>query len=290
MKLTFNILLFLLTMNLAFSQQQSLFTMKEVKEMPIFPGCEGVNPKHKKKIQACMTQQLTTMLTQKLHGFDRLLAEHQIPEALAEIQMVISKEGIILDVNATDESQPLLAEASIRALNQISEELPPIRPAKSSDGKSVNMYYQFPIFYTIELVQEVEQAVYPVDEIVLFTLKDGDVNYEVRLFEDRNIKVYEYKGSNLTYLGKFLSMREFEAAEPYRSILNNQKKEAKILVTQGYLDNELFEINVYNLFRPDSLPHLEVVKLENDKRTVVATFEKELDFSKSKFAQLIYRD
>jgi len=293
MKQLFTILFMLVSGVLLWAQESQLFTSKEVVEMAVFPGCEKINASDKKEMNNCLSQQLSGLLAEKLTGFDQVMEQNGISSAISKIQFVISKEGIIIDIHELKGSNPLLAEAAINALNQISEELPPIRPAKLKKGTPVNIVYQLPVRYQIELPEIQETALaYPVDEIVLFTLLDEDLRYEIRLFKDKDIKAYEIRDGLETYLGKFLSLGEVERSEPYQSLINRERDSDKTLVADGFLDDGFFEIYIHNLFdRGAKKPvYVEVVKVDDKKRTSVSKYEKEAEFNRSRYAPLIYRD
>lgn len=293
MKQLFTILLIMAFGTSLFSQEQQLFVSKDVKEMAVFPGCESINPSDKKEMNACLSQQLSQLLSNELTGFDEIMQQNGISTAMAKIQFVISKEGIIIDINELKGSNPLLAVAAVRALNKISEELPPIRPAKLKKGTPVNIVYQLPVKFQVELQEEQETAqVYPVDEIVLFTLLDKSLRYEIRLFKNKEIKAYEIKSETETYLGRFLSLGEVEQSEPYKSLIIKERSSEKTLVADGFLEDGFFEIYIHNLFnRENKKPiFVEVVRVDNNKKTSVSKFEKEAEFNKSRFASLIYRN
>lgn len=291
MKQILSIFILLVSGSLLFSQQQTLYSIKEVKEMPVFSSCDGIKPTKKDKMQHCISRELTLLLSKKMANFSDFMLENQITEAKAILQFVVSKEGILMDINATKDSNPLLAEAAVQSLNLISEEIPPIRPAKLKSGESVNLFYQFPLKFTAHIDPNQEPNVeYPVEEIVMFTLVDKNLNYEIRLFKERNLRVFEYHDNQEVFLGKFLSMREFENSEPYKSLIEQERFAEKTLVTFGYMNDEKYEIYIYNLFRKNKPSYVEVVKVEGAKKSTVATFEKEIDFSKSEYAHLIYRE
>jgi len=292
MKQTFTILLILLFGNSLFSQEQQLYTSKKVKEMAVFPGCENINPKDKNEIINCNNQQLSQLLSAELKGFTEVMKQNKIAEAVANIQFVISKEGILIDAHELEGSNLVLADAAVFALNKISEELPPIRPAKLKNGTPVNLICEFPIRFKVRLNEEKTVSAYPVDEIVLFTLLEKDFRYEIRLFQNKDIKTYEIKNGVETFLGKFLTLNEVENSEPYKSLIEKEKTADRTLVADGNLDDGFYEIYIHNLFRREEKKpiYVEVVKVENQKKITVSEFEKEEDFNKSRFAPLIYRE
>src|SRR5690606_19497940 len=116
--------------------------------------------------------------------------------------------------------------------------------------------------------------------------------YEIRLFKNKDIKTYEIRNGGETYLGRFLSLGEVEQSEPYRSLIIKERSSEKTLVADGFLDDGFFEIYIHNLFdRENKKPiFVEVVKVDNNRKTIISKFEKEAEFNKSRFVSLIYRD
>ncbi|MFV0305024.1 MAG: energy transducer TonB [Moheibacter sp.] len=276
------------------AQEQKIYTLRNVKEMVVFQGCEKIPTKNKKELNSCMFTQLSQRLFKKLEGFPEVMKQKGIAEAKAKIQFIVSKEGVIIDINALEGSHPLLAEAAVRKLTDISEELSPIRPSKLNNGEAVNTVFQLPIKYQVDPQKQFIQNPYPVDEIVLFTLipDQTDYTYEVRLYKNKDIKVYEVKDENKTYLGKFLSMSEIERSDPYKSLIAKERTLEKTFITKGYIKDELYEIYIYNLFRQEKKKpiYVEVLKVEETKRTLISTFKKEEEFNQSQYAPLIYRE
>lgn len=289
MKHILYIIIFLFAGNLL-AQEQKLYDVSEVREMPIFPNCEEIRPRNKKKVSECISKSLTTLLSSKLKGFENVMYENNLSEAYAMIQFVISKEGIIHGIQEMEGSNPLLAEAAVVSLDQISQELPPIRPAKLRSGESVNLRLQFPLRFKVDLNSaNFDKIEYPVDEIVLFSLFEKDYRYEIRLFNNKNIKVYELKDDRETYLGRFMSMNELLRSEPYRSLVEEVKSSDRFFVTDGELDNENYEVYIINLFNKTKPVYVEVLKEIDGEKVIVEEFKKELDFSNSIYAPLIYR-
>lgn len=274
-----------------FSQQQSVYMPSEVKEMPVFPGCEKIKISKKNELNECIAMRLTDLLNNKMSNIEGLMNQHGISKAVAIIQFVISREGIILNITEKEGSNPILAQAAIDALDRISMEIKPIRPARLKSGEAVNIVYQLPVTYNFdEAVEEFYQ--FPVDEIVMFTLKGEEAVYEIRLFKNQSIKIYEIANGNQAYLGRFMNMNEVERSEPYKTLIENEKKSEKTLVAEGELEDGYYEIYIHNLFQKDKKYkpiYVEVEKVENGKRKSVQAFERENDFNKSKYAPLIYR-
>ncbi|MBA5628698.1 hypothetical protein [Moheibacter lacus] len=280
--------------NFIFSQSHQLYTENKVKEMPVFPGCETVDPQDKKDMTKCIAANLSDRLLQNMKGVDEFLIHSGIYDARADVQFIISKEGILFGMKEMEGSDPILGEAAVMAMEKIAMELPPIRPAKLKDGTVVNLVFQIPIHYQLEKKEEkLADFIYPVDEIVLFTLLDeAELRYEIRLYKGKDIKVYEIKDDQFSFLGKFLTLNELESSEPYKSLIEKCKASDKILVTDGFLEKEFFEIYIYNLFaNSEKEPvFVEVVKVDEKKIHSITKFEKEAEFNQSKFAPLIYRE
>ncbi len=294
MKQLFTFLVLVLFGNLLFSQEQQLYTENKVKEMPLFPGCESIHPTQKKEMTHCITEKISERLLQNMKGIDESLVKSKIYDARADIQFVISKEGILIGMKEMKRSNPILAESALLAMERISMELPPISPAKLKDGTSVNLLFQIPVIYQLEKKEEtLVDSTFPVDEIMLFTLLgDAGLRYEVRLYKNKDIQIYEIKDNQIVFLGKFLTLNEVENSEPYKSLIDQSRKSNKILVADGFLDKEFYEIYVHNLFnRKQSEPvFVEVVQVENKKRNLIIQYEKEADFNESRYAPLIYRE
>ncbi len=278
-----------------YSQQQPLYSIQQVKDMAIFPGCGKISQSLKKELTNCLSQQLSERLIKELDGIEETLRKSNIYDASAQIQFIISKEGILLGSETLPGSNPVLADAALLAMDRISLELPPIRPAMLKNGTPVNLVLQLPVVFKLEKKPEsVTSKSYPVDEIVLFTLltNENNLRYEVRLFQNKDVKVYEIKNDQTEFLGKFLKLNEVENSEPYKSLINQCKSDNKILMADGFLEKEFFEIYIYNLF--DSTHKnpifVEVMKVDNQKRKLISKFEKESDFNESRFAPLIYRE
>src|SRR5690606_32122417 len=292
----FTILFILILGNSLFAQEQKLFVSREVDEMAVFPGCENLDVSDKKALTNCMSKQLSAKLINELGGLEEALSQSGVYDAKALIQFVVSKEGIIIGIEQMSGGNLILGDAASLAMEKISMELPPIRPARLDDGTPVNLVFQLPVRFKIE--EETEESIangaFPVDEIVLFTLltENKRLRYEVRWFKNKDLKVYEISNNQSNFLGKFLTLNELENSEPYKSLIDKARTENKILVADGFLDKEFFEIYIHNLF--DSTRQkpifVEVVEVKDEKIQSVFTFQTEADFNDSKFVSLIYRD
>lgn len=295
MKQLFTYLLIILLACLGQAQEQQLYQMNQIAEMAVFPGCGKIKTSSKKKLSDCFSEQISYRLINQLSDIDETLSKSGIDEAHAVLQFVISREGILIGLEELEGSNPILAEAAMIALEKISSEVPPIRPAKLKNGEAVNLLFQLPLSFQVES-KYVESALpdYPVDEIVLFTLlpENENLRYEVRLFQNKDLKIYEIKENQSLFLGKFLTLGEVGSSEPYKTLMEKYRRNDKILVTDGYLDEDFFEIYIYNLFDSATRKpvYVEVVQIKNQKTESVFKFKNEAEFVNSRFVSLIYRD
>lgn len=295
MKTHFTFLFCFFFLTLSLGQEQQIYSAQKVNTLPIFPGCDKVPSSDRKKVLSCLSAELSKKLYKELDGFKEVMQQSGFSKAETTLQFVISKEGIILNISTLQGGNPVLGDAAIMAMEKISMELPPIMPAKLKNGTPVNLIFQLPFEFQIQL--EEKKAItqeYPVDEIVLFTFlpEKKDYRYEVRLYKNKDIKVYETQNGIDIFLGKFLSLVELEKSEPYKTLMEIERKGNKTLVADGILDGEFYEVIIHNLFQKDSKKsvYVEVLKEKNGKKQSVAKFEKEEEFNESVYAPLIYRD
>lgn len=282
--------LFLLSVNI-FGQNQPLYDVQSIHEMPVFPNCEKIKTTQKKKMSQCISQQLTQLMSAKLAGFEDYMNAQGMTEAQAKLRFIISKEGIIVGAEESQDSNVALADAAIDAIQQISNELQPIRPAKLKSGEIVNVQFEIPLKFMVELQKKAQETMhYPVDEIVLFSLLEKGFRYEIRLFKGKNLKVYEIKDDKETFLGNFLSLQEIGQSDPYKTLIQNEKNSEMAFITDGYLDQEFFEIYIRHLFDQKKNAFIEIYQVKDDKKTKVAEYLHEIDFNQSRYAPLIYRE
>ncbi|MGB6083941.1 hypothetical protein [Moheibacter sp.] len=294
MKQPFTYLLIFLCVGFIFAQEQPVYIGNQVEQMAVFPGCEKIDNSDTNALTNCMSEQLSGRLISELDGLDEALRQSGVFDAQAQIQFVISREGIIIGIEPMEGSNSILGDAASVAMEKIAMELPPIRPAMLKKGQPVNLVFQLPVRFQIEEKAERLAGEFPVDEIMLFTLLTDkkDLRYEVRWFKNKDIKIYEIRNNQATFLGKFLTLNEVEGSEPYKSLIEKSRNADKILVADGFLDKEFFEIYIYNLFDPAQRKpvFVEVVQIEDEKPQSVFKFQTEAEFNDSRFVSLIYRD
>lgn len=296
MKNYFQILAFLLcSVHFAFGQEQQVYTMSKVHALPIMSGCEKKDPTDRKSMVTCISSNLNADLYKSMKGFDEIMKQSGIEKAEAIIQFLVSKEGVIIDISALQGSNPILADAAVLAFEKLAMDYPPIQPAKLKDGTPVNVIFQLPFEYVVPKTKEVIKNDNPnAKEIVIFSLlpESNAYRYEVRLFKNKEIKVYEVNSTSEVFLGKYITLNELEQSEPYKTLLESARKQAKTLISEGIVDGEFYQVYVHNLFQnsKNKSVYVEVLKEVEGKFISVEKFEKESDFESSKYAPLIYRD
>src|SRR5690606_4419992 len=160
--------------------------------MAVFPGCEKIDNSDTNALTNCMSEQLSGRLIRELDGLDEALRQSGVYDAQAQIQFVISREGIIIGIEPMAGSNSILGDAASVAMEKIAMELPPIRPAMLKKGQAVNLVFQLPVRFQIDENAGRTAGEFPVDEIMLFALLTDkkDLRYEVRWFKNKDIKIY----------------------------------------------------------------------------------------------------
>lgn len=288
MKLILSFILFSSFFQIAFSQEEMIthkgFLAREVSQMAIYPGCENFT--EKSELTKCLSNKLSEQLADKLSGFADEMSKQGINSAVARISFIISKDGKIINAEKVKGGDRLLSETALIAFNQIAETAPKIEPAKLEDGTSVNMIFQLPIAFKLA-----PETVTPniIENQVLFTLVDQDLRYEIRLFQNKILKVYELKNGEYTFLGNFTNLNELGKSEPYLSLMQTDYKAQKSLLTEGKIDDKIVKIYIHNLLNAQSGNPIYIEVTDETERPIV-TFQKENDFLNSAYSKLIYRD
>ena len=111
-----------------------------IEEVPIFPGCEGLNSNEERK--ECMSKELSQFVNQ---NFDVNLAENLGLTGVNRVyvQFKIDKKGEIVNVAARAPHPDLEAEG-IRVINK----LPKMQPGKQK-GENIGVLYSLPITFQI---------------------------------------------------------------------------------------------------------------------------------------------
>lgn len=128
--------------------KKSTFTVREVSQMAVFPGCEKFAG-NKTKLQTCLSEQLQKELGTQLNDFNDVAQRQGINEAVAKVQFVIDKNGKIIQVKALNGGNVELSKESKEALERIAKRMVQkgkyIQPAKFEDGTPVNLAFTIPV-------------------------------------------------------------------------------------------------------------------------------------------------
>lgn len=241
-------------------QNLSGFTAREVSYMAIFPGCERVDVNDKKELQSCLSKRLNELLGQKLEKFADHMDRTGITTAVAKLQFVIDKEGKIVQVKAMSGGNKELGIESEKAMNQIAGNIKKIRPATLEDGTPVNLVFQLPVKYALQVSRLGDMKW---SEVVIATLKNETVKFEIR--ENKNesvIKVYEIKDNSSYFLGNFKTFNEILTLEPYRSIY--QTSGSRLLLAEMKIDKIL-----YRIYYGQPEKYVDVFQVNNEKEELV---------------------
>lgn len=213
------------------------FTAREVGYMAVFPGCESIDEKDKVNLQKCFSAKLSELLQKELKDFHKEMEKNGYFKAHTIVQFVADKHGKIIQIKALNGGNEDLAIASEKAFNRIASKIKKIKPAALADGSPVNLVFQLPIRYQVEInyLSEFEWK-----EMTLATLKEGDNKYEIRQDKLKNIKVYEIQNGKETFLGKYLTTQEIFNSEPYRSILTQNNN--RILLAENKVKNTEYRL------------------------------------------------
>jgi beta-lactamase regulating signal transducer with metallopeptidase domain len=111
-----------------------------IDKVPVYPGCEGLD---NTAAQKCFTEKVASFIvanfnTEKFKG-----SSIQGRQRIA-VHFIISDDGIIKDVKAKAEFEPLMQEA-VRVVNLL-----PKMQAGQHEGKKVNVQFSVPIIFELE--------------------------------------------------------------------------------------------------------------------------------------------
>lgn len=117
------------------------FTIENIQEVPVFPGCEKEKTNEAKK--ACMSKKINYFVNKK---FDTSLGVNLGLEGVNRVYVLfkIDKQGNVVDVQARS-THPKLKQEGERVLNQ----LPSMQPGKHN-GNPVGVIYTLPITFQIQ--------------------------------------------------------------------------------------------------------------------------------------------
>ena len=265
MKKTIQLILLIFTFSLLNAQEtldkypvdvseKGTFTAREVGYMAIFPGCENFDKKDKVNLLKCFSSELSALLQKELKDFEKEMEKNGYFKAETKVNFVVDKHGKIIQIKALNGGNEDLAISSEKAFHRIASKIKKINPAALPDGSPVNLVFQLPIRYQVEInyLSEFEWK-----EMTLATLIEGDKKYEIRQDKLKNIKVYEIQNGKETFLGKYLTTQEIFNSEPYRSILTQNNN--RILMAENKIKNT--EYRLY--YSQENTDQIEVYKWMN---------------------------
>jgi hypothetical protein len=236
------------------------YTLKQVGQMAIFPGCEKINPNDKSGLTKCMSEKLNKLLEKGLGNFPNKFIKDGYSAANARIRFVVSKEGKLIQIQAIHDSIETeanlkLALASEKAFKEIAPKVKHIQPALVEDDLSpVNLQYDLPITFK---VGETEIGKMKWSEIVVATMYDGIDKYEVRKSKDqKSISVYLVEANSEKFLQKFNDLDEMQASErlgaifqrnPEKGLMVDKKVNSKHQIRIYYSNVDPTKFNVYSV-------------------------------------------
>lgn len=253
--------------------EPEVFHEDQIREMPVFPGCENKAATDKERQKTCISENLNEKLRSKLKNFGSRMEQLGWTVALAKIRFVISTRGEVVNLTAVEGGNPELSKVALEAMEKIVKEIGPIKPAKLEDGTQVNLLFELPIKYAIQNQQSVD---YKWDEIVRATLKGENKKYEIRESASRSnvFRIYEIQGRKETFIKEYKSIDQLMTEKEYQRL---QIFNGKILMAERQVGKDTYRI----YFSPDSNDRLEAYKLVNGEEVLFEKFHKDnLQYSK----------
>lgn len=130
--------------------EDKVYTVREISQMAIFPGCEKSGP-GKKAIQDCMARELGRELDLQLSDFRRKADEYGLNSARTRLYFIVDKSGKITHVRAVDGGDKMLGTEAQKALRRIAERMEKrrkyIQPARLDDGTVVSLNFSLPLYF-----------------------------------------------------------------------------------------------------------------------------------------------
>jgi periplasmic protein TonB len=122
-------------------EEPILVPFEFIEDVPIFPGCEGLQSNDERK--QCMSQKITQFVNSR---FNKNLGQQVGVSGINKINVAfkIDKEGNIIDVQSRA-PHPSLEQEALRVINA----LPKMEPGKQR-GKPVAVSYYLPIIFQVE--------------------------------------------------------------------------------------------------------------------------------------------
>ena len=219
--------------------------------VPLFTGCEKQETREDQFI--CLQKNITTIYTNQLQRYIYAFEYLNIQSAEAEIQFVVHRDGS-LKLKYVDTNEPTFRAYNVLAFQDMLEYM---QKNKLSIGvKDINaanqaadLVLKFPI--KISLNEVVEES----SNRLVNVLYDGAIKYEIVMTPTADFKIYEIKGDQSFYLGKYNSLLEIKNTLPYKNLMQDEKE----LVTLAESDyrtskillqtkNIFYEKDFYTLF------------------------------------------
>ena len=219
--------------------------------VPLFTGCEKQETREDQFI--CLQKNITTIYTNQLQRYIYAFEYLNIQSAEAEIQFVVHRDGS-LKLKYVDTNEPTFRAYNVLAFQDMLEYM---QKNKLSIGvKDINaanqaadLVLKFPI--KISLNEVVEES----SNRLVNVLYDGAIKYEIVMTPTTDFKIYEIKGDQSFYLGKYNSLLEIKNTLPYKNLMQDEKE----LVTLAESDygtskillqtkNIFYEKDFYTLF------------------------------------------
>jgi len=242
------------------------FTVKTVKYMAVFPGCEETDINDKEMLMQCFSQKLSALLSDRLSNFAKEMDKKGEVLANAKIAFVVNKEGKIIEIEALPEGSPSLKKAASEAMEKIAKKIDKIQPAAIEDGTPVNLLFQIPVRYFVQGESQLNKI--PWNEYVVATIFDENHKYELRHDKKFVFKIYDVTNGQNSFIQDFKMLEEAYTTEPYASLLKNQSE--KLMLAEKKVGDIFYRIyyNSKNSHRVD------VYKMIGDQEVYLDTFNK----------------
>lgn len=147
MKNKFVLILLLMGLGIAAIGQENPDAIKEISELPIFPGCEKLEKKYKKnptqknkeKLEQCSQKNILQFIYSKLR-YPKESKSNGI-QGDVSLRFLIDKEGKVSNIEVMEGINEELDKEAVRVISL----LPSFTPAKDEDGTPVDIYWNMDI-------------------------------------------------------------------------------------------------------------------------------------------------
>lgn len=253
---------------------------RSVVEMPVFPGCEKIDPKELKVMQRCMQQNLSNLLTEKLDKYNDEMEELGLSSLRTQVGFVVSNQGKIIQIEVKEGKNQSFNDAVKAAMIEISNELKPFKPAVFNEGVIAAMAFVIPIAFEFK-DSEIDLSEF--NEMVIVSFKEGELIYELRQDKAFQLKAYEVNQGKTTFLGNYISMSEFVTTDPFFEIY--QRDPQKLMVSEKLINGVNYRIYYSNL----TSNYLDLYAIEGDEEVFLESLSSDrVEFSRL-FLNILYR-